>query len=321
MARSKFILTLALLALGAAQAQAWDLGVDYGMEKTILGEYYLGSGGSAATSSTPAFDLNMPLLRYSLVDYSGELAAGISNLNNSMAARAGAQMDAENDARRQLENGAVIATGHGERSWELAQPVEGRTVLSVATGSTTDGTFSSASGTGAIESAKALVFDYQREVTAGEWESLYGLNYAVSADLAFRSYDITYVPLTSSPGTKKTSNRFMTGLPVGLTLAHGLGLEGLQAEVYADFDVLAGLTYFAKWNGLAYGYGTRVSYKTLGFLSVFGGYDIRAYTKSSVDKNDDGSARIEGPQGMGAWRVGAAIDLSYIFDKYFTKVE
>lgn len=317
MARFKALLVLALLALGAGKAQAWDLGVDYGMEKTTLGEYYSGK----ANADTPAFELNMPLLRYSLVDYSGVMAAGISNLNNAMAAQAGAQMDAEEDARRQIRNGASYAVGHGSRSFELAQPVEGRTVLSVATGESKDGTFSSATSTGAIESAKALVFDYQREVTSGEWESLYGLNYAVSVDLMFRSYDITYVPLTATPTSKKTANRFAMGLPLGLTLAHGLGLEGLQGEVYADFDVLAGLTYFAKWNGLHYGYGTRVSYKTLGFLSVFGGYDVRAFTKSSVDKNDDGTMRIEGPQGMSAWRAGAAIDLSYIFDKYFTKIE
>lgn len=318
MARTYTWLMLALLALSAASTHAWDLGADYGMEKTTLGEYF----SSKASADTPAFELNMPLLRYSLVDYSGELAAGISNLNNSLAAQAGAQMDAEEDARRQIRNGASYAVGHGERSFELAQPVEGRTVLSVATGTTTDGTFSGTSLTpGAIESAKALVFDYQREVVAGEWESLYGLNYALAVDLAFRSYDITYVPLTATPSSKKTANRFYMGLPMSLTLAHGLGLEGLQAEVYADFDVLDGLTYFAKLNGLAYGYGSRISYKTFGFLSVFGGYDVRAFTKSSVDKNDDGTTRIEGPQGMSAWRAGAAIDLSYIFDKYFTKVE
>lgn len=325
MARSNIFLALNLgLALGAArQAHAWDLGVDYGIETVTLGEFYTGAAGSASTRNTPAFAINMPITRYSLTDYSGELAAGISNLNNSLAAQAGAKMDAEADAQRQIDNGASYAVGHGSRTFELAQPVEGRTVISYATGTSTDGTFIGASGTGKLIQAKALEIEYLRNVASGEWESLYGMNYAVDISSQYRSYDMSYTQVTpTSPGgALRNDNRQMLGMPLGFTLAHGLGLEGLQAEVYGDFDILAGLCYLGKFSGLAYGYGTRVNYKTFGFLSLFAGYDVRAYTKSSVTANDDGSARIEGPQQFAGWRAGGSIDIGYLFNKLFTEVE
>lgn len=318
MARTKLLPMLALLALGTSQAKAWDVGADYGVETVQLGDYQAFSGGITNSKNSPGFDLSMPVIHYTLIDYSGELAAGISNISGSLAAQAGADMDARLDAERQIRNGAVFATGHGSRTFELVQPVEGRTSIVFGTGSSTGGTWNSLTNTGAVISSKVVEFNYQRNVNAGEWTSLYGLAYAFDIALDYRSYDVTFADTTSSA---KTVSRYMMGMPLTFTLAHGLGLEGLQAEAYGDFDILAGITYFAKWNGLAYGYGGRVSYKTLGFLSVFGGYDVRAFTKSSVDKNDDGSLRVEGPQSISAWRAGAAVDLSYIFDKFFTTVE
>ena len=318
MTRIKYLMLLGLI-LSSAQATAWDLGVDYGVESATLGEYYTGATGTNSKNNTPGFDLSIPVMRYSLTDYSGELAAGLSNLTRSMAAQEGAHQDAIADAEAQIREGRGNGVGHGSRTWTLAEPVEGRTVISYATGSTTGGTFKGASGTGVVLTANTMQIDYLRNMGSGVWESLYGSDYAFDISIQYKSYDMTY--LIPATGAKRADNRQMLGMPVAFTLAHGLGLRGLQAEIYGDFDVLMGLTYFAKLNGLSYGYGTRINYKTLGFLSVFAGYDVRAYTKSSVDVNDDKSARIEGPTQMAAWKLGVSVDLGYLFNLVFTKVE
>jgi hypothetical protein len=317
-ARMKLLLALGLAL--AARAQAWDLGADYGTETVTLGEYY--TGGSGGKVNTPAFDLSIPLTRYSLTDYSGELAAGITNATRMAAANEGAKQDAIRDAENKAARGEY-GDGHGSRTWELAQPVEGRTVISYATGKATGGTYQYASGsTGAVVEAKALEVDYLRNAGSGEWDSFYGTAYAVDVTLAYKSYDMTYSYANTSYTTAlRTDNRSMLGIPVGLTLAHGLGVENLQAQVYADFDVLMGITYFAKWNGLSYGYGTRVNYKLFNCLSLFGGYDVRAYVKSSVTDNTDGSKRIEGPTQMAAWKAGASVDLGYLFELLFTEID
>lgn len=316
--KRKNIYALALLCLCAAPAWAWDLGASYGLESVKFGLLQRQSSGKL---NSPEFNLNAGIIHYDLIDYSGELAAAITNTNRMLAADAGARMDAEEDAKRQLRNGAVVATGHGSRTWELAQPVEGRTLLSVGVGTTTDGTFDTGTVKGNITKASAFELDYIRNAAGDELESLPGTNWGLDVGITFKSYDVTYVPGPLSITSAVTDNRFVMGMPLKLSLAHGLGLENLQAEVYGDGDILATIGYFCRLSGLAYGYGARVGYKTFGFVNLSAGYDMRAYTKSSVDKNDDGTLRIEGPQSIGTISFGATLDLDYILEHYFTKVE
>jgi hypothetical protein len=316
--KRKSILSLALLCLCAAPAWAWDLGASYGLESVKFGLLQRQSSGKL---NSPEYALNMGVIHYDLIDYSGALAAAITNTNRMLAADAGAKMDAEADAQRQLDHGAVIATGHGSRTWELAQPVEGRTLLSVGIGTTTDGTFNDGVNSGNITKANAFELDYIRNAVSEELESLPHTTWGLDIGISFKSYDVTYVPGPVSLTSSVTDNRFVMGMPLQLSLAHGLGVENLQAELYGDGDILAGIGYLCKLSGLAYGYGARIGYRAFDFVNLSAGYDMRAYTKSSVDKNDDGSLRIEGPQSIGTIRVGATLDLDYILEHYFTKVE